>query len=182
VGEIRILIADDSKLIRGAIKNLLIQDSIDWVICGEVDNGEGAVREVGKLFPDVLLLDVSISFASWGDGCPACEKRSPRGEGGDDERARYSCIRANGGYGGDAALHNEISTGDEAASFAYNSRRPLLQHPIRMIQVHSLQARWPNQLPSRFGTSVTAGSRSWPVVSVSGGPPCCSALIPIKRQ
>jgi chemotaxis response regulator CheB len=32
----------------------------DWVVCGEVDNGQDAVSEVAKLRPDVILLDASI--------------------------------------------------------------------------------------------------------------------------
>jgi DNA-binding NarL/FixJ family response regulator len=32
----------------------------DWVVCGEVDNGQDAVSEVAKLLPDVILLDASI--------------------------------------------------------------------------------------------------------------------------
>jgi chemotaxis response regulator CheB len=39
---------------------MLIQDSSDWVVCGEAENGEDAVREVAKLLPDVLLMDASI--------------------------------------------------------------------------------------------------------------------------
>jgi CheY-like chemotaxis protein len=30
------------------------------VVCGEATNGENAVREVAKLLPDVILLDLSI--------------------------------------------------------------------------------------------------------------------------
>ena len=59
-GKIRILIADDSESVRRAIRDLLNDHSSGWVICGESDNGEDAVREVAKLLPDVILLDVSL--------------------------------------------------------------------------------------------------------------------------
>lgn len=59
-GEIRILIADDSDAFRRAVKRLLNENSEEWVVCGEATNGEDAVREVAKLLPDVILLDLSI--------------------------------------------------------------------------------------------------------------------------
>jgi DNA-binding NarL/FixJ family response regulator len=59
-GEIRILIADDSEAFRRAVKDLLNEHSAEWVVCGEATNGEDAVREVAKLLPDVILLDLSI--------------------------------------------------------------------------------------------------------------------------
>ena len=59
-GEIRILIADDSEAFRHAVKDLLNENSGEWVVCGEATNGEDAVREVAKLLPDVILLDLSI--------------------------------------------------------------------------------------------------------------------------
>ena len=55
-----ILIADDSEVFRKAVKNLLNNDSGNWVVCGEATNGEDAVRKVGSLLPDVVLLDLSI--------------------------------------------------------------------------------------------------------------------------
>ncbi len=58
--EIRILIADDSEAFRRAVKRLLNEDLGEWVVCGEATNGEDAVREVAKLLPDVILLDLSI--------------------------------------------------------------------------------------------------------------------------
>jgi DNA-binding NarL/FixJ family response regulator len=39
---------------------LLNEDSGNWVVCGEAIDGEEAVREVAKLLPDVVLLDLSI--------------------------------------------------------------------------------------------------------------------------
>jgi YesN/AraC family two-component response regulator len=59
-GPIRILIADDSKIFRDALNNLLNENSGEWVICGEATNGEDAVTKVAKLLPDVILLDLSI--------------------------------------------------------------------------------------------------------------------------
>lgn len=59
-GSIRILIADDSAVVRQGVKNLLHQNSSDWVVCGEAINGEDAVRAVSELHPNVILLDLSL--------------------------------------------------------------------------------------------------------------------------
>lgn len=39
---------------------MLNNHSGNSVVCGEATNGEDAVREVGSLLPDVVLLDLSI--------------------------------------------------------------------------------------------------------------------------
>ena len=48
------------KYFEDAVKNLLNENSGEWVICGEATNGEDAVTKVAKLRPDVILLDLSI--------------------------------------------------------------------------------------------------------------------------
>jgi DNA-binding NarL/FixJ family response regulator len=58
--KLRILIADDSEVIRRALNNLLAQNSDQWGVCGEVNNGEDTVTEAQSLRPDVVLLDLSI--------------------------------------------------------------------------------------------------------------------------
>jgi DNA-binding NarL/FixJ family response regulator len=59
-GSINILIADDSEVVRRAVKDLLNTDSGTWEVCGEVDNGADALEQAAKLLPDVILLDLSI--------------------------------------------------------------------------------------------------------------------------
>lgn len=60
MGSIQILIADDSEVVRRAVRSLLKANSGAWKICGEVHNGADALREVTNLLPEVLLLDLSI--------------------------------------------------------------------------------------------------------------------------
>lgn len=56
---IRVLLADDHQLVRAGIRALLAQlDEVEVV--GEVTNGAEALLEVGRLSPDVVLLDVSM--------------------------------------------------------------------------------------------------------------------------
>lgn len=54
----RILIADDSSLMRKALKNIL--ESIGHTIIGESDNGEDAYNKYLKLRPDLLTLDIEM--------------------------------------------------------------------------------------------------------------------------
>ena len=55
----RILIADDFKPIRTAVAGILAQQP-DWQVCGEAANGTEAVQLATNLYPDVVLLDISM--------------------------------------------------------------------------------------------------------------------------
>jgi two-component system response regulator DesR len=55
----RILIADDSALVRRGVKVLLSSEK-DFEICGEVENGSDCVQRARELRPDVILLDISM--------------------------------------------------------------------------------------------------------------------------
>lgn len=54
---IRVLIADDSEMMRRQIRGTLEQDR-DIEICAEAENGIGAVRKAQECRPDVAVLDV----------------------------------------------------------------------------------------------------------------------------
>lgn len=57
---LRIFIADDSKIVRDGINNLLSRGSKEWQVCGEASDGDETLILVAKLKPDVILLDLSI--------------------------------------------------------------------------------------------------------------------------
>jgi DNA-binding NarL/FixJ family response regulator len=61
---LRILIADDSKLVRAAIRDLLNCDPEAWVICGEAADGEETIIQARRLKPDAVLLDLSLRQSS----------------------------------------------------------------------------------------------------------------------
>ena len=54
---VRVLIADDSPLVRSVLRDLLGRDAAVELV-GEVDNGRRAVEETCRLRPDLVILDV----------------------------------------------------------------------------------------------------------------------------
>jgi DNA-binding NarL/FixJ family response regulator len=55
---IRVLLADDHRMLREGLRRSLTEEGFD--IVGEADNGEQAVRMAADLRPDVVLMDVSM--------------------------------------------------------------------------------------------------------------------------
>lgn len=55
----RILIADDSALVRQQLRSLLEMNP-DWEVCGEAVDGREAVEKVRQLQPDLVILDFSM--------------------------------------------------------------------------------------------------------------------------
>jgi DNA-binding NarL/FixJ family response regulator len=55
---IRVLLADDHRMLREGLRRSLSDEGFDVV--GEADNGEQAVRLAAELQPDVILMDVSM--------------------------------------------------------------------------------------------------------------------------
>jgi DNA-binding NarL/FixJ family response regulator len=56
---IRVLVADDSELMRRKIRTTLEADR-DIEICGEAENGLEAVRKALELRPDLVLVDLKM--------------------------------------------------------------------------------------------------------------------------
>jgi CheY-like chemotaxis protein len=55
----RILIVDDSPVIRKTLRELLEQQS-GWEVCGEAANGREGIEKAQQLKPDVIVLDLSM--------------------------------------------------------------------------------------------------------------------------
>jgi DNA-binding NarL/FixJ family response regulator len=60
---VRILIADDSDLVRSKLAAELSTHG-DWTVCGEALNGRKAVLQALDLRPDLILLDFSMPMLS----------------------------------------------------------------------------------------------------------------------
>lgn len=58
-GKHRIFIVEDHTLLRAGLRALLSQDP-DLEIVGEADNGRDAIRAIGTLAPDLVLMDLSM--------------------------------------------------------------------------------------------------------------------------
>lgn len=56
---LRILIVDDHELLRKNIRRLL-STRLDFLICGEAEDGIQAVDKAKTLRPDIILMDVSM--------------------------------------------------------------------------------------------------------------------------
>lgn len=67
---IRILIVDDSELVRLGLRTLLGAYS-DIEVAGEVESAAGALQAVTTLRPDLILLDLRLPD---GDGCDICRR------------------------------------------------------------------------------------------------------------
>jgi DNA-binding NarL/FixJ family response regulator len=55
----RILVADDSELVRRGVIGLLSSEE-GWEICGEARNGSEALQKARELLPDLVLLDINM--------------------------------------------------------------------------------------------------------------------------
>lgn len=56
---IKIVLADDHGIVRAGL-HLLIAAQADLAVVGEVANGRDAVREVARLHPDIIVLDIAM--------------------------------------------------------------------------------------------------------------------------
>jgi len=59
MGKIKIFLADDHLILREGIRSLL-QKLPDIEVVGEAADGETAVNEVGRIIPDVVLMDITM--------------------------------------------------------------------------------------------------------------------------
>ena len=59
MSKIQLLLVDDHQIVRAGLRMLFLAES-DMEIVGEVDNGEAALKAVGELKPDVVLMDVAM--------------------------------------------------------------------------------------------------------------------------
>lgn len=55
----RILIVDDSSVVRRILRSLL-EGRADWQVCGEAENGREGIEKALQLSPQLILLDLSM--------------------------------------------------------------------------------------------------------------------------
>jgi two-component system, NarL family, response regulator NreC len=79
VKAIRILLADDHKVVRQGTRALLSAIP-EWEIVGEADNGRDAVSLTAELKPDIVILDISMPELNGLDATRQIKKKSPETE------------------------------------------------------------------------------------------------------
>lgn len=74
---IRLLIVDDHEMVREGLKAMLLSEP-DFSIVGDAANAEQALELIGRLLPDIVLLDVRLPGASGIDVCRAVTEQYPQ--------------------------------------------------------------------------------------------------------
>jgi len=73
---IRILIADDDASIRRLLRRLL-EEHMDWQVCGEATNGQEAIQQAEKLTPDIAVLDLAMPCMNGLEAAREISRMSP---------------------------------------------------------------------------------------------------------
>jgi two-component system response regulator DevR len=75
---IRILVVDDSELVRRGIKTVLTDQSLPPLrVVGEAGTAAAAVAETARLKPDIVLLDIRLPDGSGFDACREILRHQP---------------------------------------------------------------------------------------------------------
>jgi DNA-binding NarL/FixJ family response regulator len=76
VSPVRILVVDDSELMRRSLRNLLEQQD-QWRVCSEATNGKEAIEKAEQSSPDVIVLDFQMPEMNGLDAAREIRRRSP---------------------------------------------------------------------------------------------------------
>jgi|KBSMisStandDraft_5_1062788.scaffolds.fasta_scaffold514755_2 DNA-binding NarL/FixJ family response regulator len=73
---VRILVVDDSELMRRCLRKLLEQEE-QWKVCSEAANGVEAIEQAQQSAPDVIVLDFQMPEMNGLDAAREIRRRSP---------------------------------------------------------------------------------------------------------
>jgi DNA-binding NarL/FixJ family response regulator len=76
VSPVRILVVDDSELMRRCLKTLLEQEE-QWKVCSEAANGVEAIEKAEQSAPDVIVLDFQMPEMNGLDAAREIRRRAP---------------------------------------------------------------------------------------------------------
>jgi len=71
-----VLIVDDSAVVRRGLCELFKRE-LDFIVCGEAENGKQAVEKAQKLRPDLIVLDLSMPVMNGFDAARALRRLMP---------------------------------------------------------------------------------------------------------
>jgi DNA-binding NarL/FixJ family response regulator len=74
--KVRILIVDDSALLRQQLRRLL-QQNPHWEVCGESEDGREAVQKTRELNPDLIVMDFAMPQMNGVEAAREITKSSP---------------------------------------------------------------------------------------------------------
>ncbi len=72
----KVLIVDDSALVRGAVRRLFETDGI-FEVCGEAENGREAVEKTSELRPELIVMDLAMPLLNGLDATRAIKRLKP---------------------------------------------------------------------------------------------------------
>ena len=72
----RVLIADDAKIIRTAIRRV-VEAHDDFVVCAEAENGADAVQKAIEWCPDVVVMDIRMPVMNGIDATRIIAEKCP---------------------------------------------------------------------------------------------------------
>jgi len=73
---VRILVVDDSQLMRRCLRTLLEQQD-SWKVCCEASNGKEAIERAKQAAPDVIVLDFQMPVMNGLDAAREIRRQSP---------------------------------------------------------------------------------------------------------
>ena len=73
---IQVLVVDDHEIVRKGVR-FLLSDETQYHICGEAENGIGAIEKILELSPDVVVLDLILPLMSGYETAARIRKISP---------------------------------------------------------------------------------------------------------
>src|SRR6266851_1711335 len=71
-----VLIVDDVEIIRRALCELFTSEA-DFDVCGEAENGREAIEKAQELYPDLILLDLSMPVMNGIDAARVLKRVMP---------------------------------------------------------------------------------------------------------